>query len=360
MDSNHLVVLPVGLASEASRSFLHGLNGLLPGSDRAAEVLLSRIATPNWALEWGLADWVARPLRLNTATARGLLLANLYTLAWARLTDDLADGEWQPGDAGQNDGRRSGEQDEAAQRSETVVLAAGLHQLLLGQYLRLFEQHDTSREASVGGTLETSLFSRFWDYADRFLGEWLEATVHDGTHAFKDSAVWRVSLLEQASRGAFLKVVCAAACLLGGREEAIPVFANALDHLMVGVVMLDDLFDWVDDLDGSRRNVLVAYCSVLPQTEAHREANRQSVLRELYLGEAAAGYFEQLRDHLQEAHRWAIQADCDGLAEFIARYDQEVIACAGWVGDRATTALSAAAERWLEGPVGDCAGSGRR
>jgi hypothetical protein len=156
-----------------------------------------------------------------------------------------------------------------------------------------------------------------------------------------------------ARRGAPLKICCAAACLLVGREGDILPLTSVLDQLLVGVVLLDDQFDWKADLEAGRYNAFVAYCSDLPQTDEWRETNRQAVLKEIYLRQAARPYFDLIRDRMQKAERSAQSTGCLGLRDFITWYKGEVTTCGAWLADKVEMQLSVAVERFACLPTVD-------
>ncbi|HEX5863902.1 MAG TPA: hypothetical protein VF014_06530 [Casimicrobiaceae bacterium] len=104
-----------------------------------------------------------------------------------------------------------------------------------------------------------------------------------------------------------------------------------IDDIMVGVIMLDDEFDWAEDLQAGRYNTFVAYCSEMPQHRGNLAANRLAVLREIYLGRRAQPFFEVIRGRLRTALRTAEAIGFRGLVDFIAWFDHEVKTCGAWL-----------------------------
>ena len=121
--------------------------------------------------------------------------------------------------------------------------------------------------------------------------------------------------------------------------------SSAMDELMIGVVMMDDEFDWAEDLDAGRYNVFVAYCSDLPQTNEWREANRKAVVREIYCGQVARPYFSVLREHLQRAKAGAQAVGCSGMVDYISWFEEEAMACGTWLVEESRSRLRAAARQ---------------
>jgi hypothetical protein len=230
---------------------------------------------------------------LGPAVAQDLLLSNISLLAVARALDDLADDEL----------------DEPL--GEAVILTSSLQHLWASRYVRLFD----------GPRL-----ARFWSYFDDFAARWLRAMLPPSP------AHQPVPLAE---RGALLRVACAAGCVAADREDVLTPLVSGLDDLLVGVVLLDDAFDWNGDVQAGRPNALVAFCSDLPQTEANRVSNRSAVLHGLYAADVLPEYFRVAGQCLESALRWCERAECAGLAAFVSWYAGEVDRCAQWMRARA-------------------------
>jgi hypothetical protein len=309
--------------ADAQRAFLAGIGELVPQLVPAAGDLLARVSTPNWALEWGLAEWLGRAYGLPEATRRRLLLSNVYLIALARVTDDLADGE-------------------ARHPESDTVLATTLHHLWLRQYRRIFDEAGTAHA--------------FWPYLDAGLGAWMRATLAPAP-ALSD-------------RGAFLRVAAAASCVRAGREDAVAGVTAALDALLVGVVMLDDFFDWPGDLSASRANSFIAHCvragagarpAAPPAAGAGWPAGpardlaacRRGLARAVYLDGAGGSFFRELRLRLAAAGSASRAAGCAGLTAYIAWYDAEVAACEAWHGEHVRARVAAFVDGTRDGYGGD-------
>ena len=177
--------------------------------------LLDRISPPNWTLEWSLPGWLGNAHGLDTSTIADLTLANVFGLAYIKLQDDLLDGE-----VGGDD------------RQAALLLSSVLHRKWLLVYSGLFP----------GGSL-------FWRYFEQYMTQWVRATWASRQEHSKPWAAWgEEDLLILGQRGAPLKICAAAACLLAQRAELIPQLESALDHLLIGAVLLDHALDWAEDL----------------------------------------------------------------------------------------------------------------
>ena len=224
--------------------------------------LLDRISPPNWTLEWSLPGWLGSAHGLDTSTIADLTLANVFGLAYIKLQDDLLDGE-----VGGDD------------RQAALLLSSVLHRKWLLVYTGLFPGD-----------------SPFWGFFEQYMTQWARATWASRQEHSKPWATWGVEdLLILGQRDAPLKICAAAACLLNQRQELLPLLESALDHLLIGAVLLDHAMDWAGDLAAGRYNAFVAYASALPQTAGHQTANRLAVAEEYLIGRAGQLYFQLLR-----------------------------------------------------------------
>ena len=272
--------LEIDVKSQYSAALAAGPPALVEGSAR----LLERISPPNWTLEWSLPGWLGDVVGLSAALTANLTLANVYGLAYIKLQDDLIDDEVGEGD-----------------RQAALLLSAVLQRKWLLAYTGLFP----------GG-------SRFWDFFERYVAQWVAATWRShqpSPRAFRDFD--EVDLRGLGERGSPLKSCAAAACLLTQQEDLLPQLESALDHLLIGAVLLDHALDWADDLAAGRYNAFVAYASALPQTSAYLEANRRRVLEELLVGKAARPYFAVVRRQFQAAINESRAAGVPKLVNYV-------------------------------------------
>jgi hypothetical protein len=284
----------------------------------AGRHVLDRITTSNWTPEWYLPRWLGDAFGLQPDVCRTLVLCNIYGSAYVRLQDDLADGDV-----------------DQASRLLTTCLANALYQQAILQYVRLFERE-----------------SAFWGYLEQFMAQWLGATLSSNSPDATDFRSYREEdFLRLAERGSGLKVCCAAACLLAGREEVIPILTSALDHFLVAAVLADHACDWADDLAAGRYNAFVAYASPLPQVADQREANRRNVLEEIYLGDAARPYFDVVRRQVRTAFEIARGVGCSGLSEYLLSLEKEVVIYHERLAEEARGRLRAAKEQLFGLPM---------
>jgi hypothetical protein len=296
--------LRVGDTTDTERRILGEIVALAPGLQTAASNLLRRIVTANWVLEWGMPRWLGETFNLPAKVIEDLVVANVYMLAYIRIADDLADGD---------------------EPASSLGLAVTIYHLWMRQYLRLFDETQACASRA------------FWSYFDESMTRWLSATVGARRLGPPLRSYTEADYLLLADRGASLKIACAAACTIANREAAIPELGAAIDDIMVGVVMLDDAFDWQTDVEAGRYNTLVAFCSDLPQTARHIEANRRAVLMEMYLGGTAGPYFAIIGERMESSKRKGASAGCRGLICFADWYRQEAAACEVWMRDQAVS-----------------------
>jgi hypothetical protein len=254
--------------------------------------LLDRISPPNWTLEWSLPGWLGKAYGLDASTIADLTLANIFGLTYIKLQDDLLDGE-----VGGDD------------RQAALLLSSVLHRKWLLVYTGLFPGD-----------------SPFWGFFEQSMTQWVRATWASRRAQSKHLAAWsEEDLLILGQRGAPLKICAAAACLLAQQAEQIPKLESALDHLLIGAVLLDHALDWADDLAAGRYNAFVAYASGWPQTAEHQTANRRAVAEELLVGGAGQPYFQLLHRELTAARALAHQAGCADLARYISWLRREAL-----------------------------------
>jgi hypothetical protein len=301
----------------AREGYLAAFRAAPPRLADAAVAWLETIRPPQWALEWSLPFWLSESLRLPSVATRCLVLSNVLGLAYIRLQDASTD-------------------------SETLTVQPGLGPLLS----TLFYQRWMQEYINLFGDDQ-----RFWACFDQYMTEWLEATVASNEmpeHGFQDYD--SDDFLRLAHRGAPLKVCAAGACWLAGREDLLPKLADAIDHLLVGAVLLDHAQDWSDDLAAGRYNAFVAYATPLPQTPENRETNTRMVQQGICLGEAARPYFQIARVHLQTARMLAEPANCPDLQRYLVWLDEQVVAYNERLASSAAVLLNNAVQR-LFGPT---------
>jgi hypothetical protein len=307
---------------ELKASIMAELGAISPELPESARGLLDCISTRNWVLEWGLPHGLGATLGLEPEVTRVLALSNAFGLAYVRYADDRIDGDEPRCAAG---------------------LGPVLHHLWIAQYARLLGASGQGPPvAGVAAHPDRSTAIRFWACFDEYMREWLRAAlrVRQGPRSTFRSFTEK-DYLQLSWRGAPLKIGCAAACLLAGREGDLPHLTSAVDQCMAALVLVDDEFDWAEDLAAGRYNTFVACCSDLPQSAEHREANHRAVLKEVYTGDAARAYFDAVRQRLRMA-RGSVQAfGCQWLSAFIDWYESEVTACGAWLEREAHARLLA-------------------
>lgn len=295
--------LSIADTGAATSALVQGVTRITPMLEDAARDLVRRITTHNWTLEWGMPRWIGEALHLPVSTIDGLSVANAHMLAYIRLADDLADGD---------------------ARSDSVPLSIAVYHRWVQSWLQLFAGR-SPRDAEI-----------FWNYFDAHLSHWLASTLDSAAGREPSNAGYN----NLPERGAALRIVCGGACVLAAHMDALPLFERATDNLMVSVVLLDDYFDWAQDLDAGRHNTFVAWCSEHPQTEANRATNRRVVLRQLCLGNAAGGFLDQAIERAATAAQSAESVGCEGLARFARWYGRECLTCAAAAREEATKLIS--------------------
>ncbi len=300
------------------QEFLQAIETLTPGLRPAGEVLYSRISSPHWALEWGLARWIGEAYGLPEPLIHTLTLANIFLLGFVRISDDLVDMDFQPAEipidwlpAPQRPTDFSAAPQEQAGalspsgHSQSVLLGILLQNLWLKQHLSLLESHEIDP-------------CRYWEDLTEALSQWIIATSDQErrpAHGF--SSFTEADFLRMGHRFSLLKTCGVASCLLAGRHDCIGPLSSAVDHILVGVVLMDDAFDWLSDLQQGRYNAFVAYCTGSEQTRQRQDLNRQEVLHAVYIEQKLHPFFDIILARLATAGTFARQSGVEKLAAFI-------------------------------------------
>jgi hypothetical protein len=317
-DNMHMEAPPLLPETEiaiACDGYRLALGDLPPQIRQDAETTLQQVMPPHWALEWSLPYWLGQRFDLPPEVVRCLVRSNVLGLAYIHLQDALNDGELR-----------------AIPAEQAPLLSTALFHRWLRQYVALFGANRL-----------------FWDQFDRYVDEWLCAT--SAGEAAQLSGIGDlnpVALLALAHRGAPLKACCAAVCLLAGRTHALSALTGAVDQLLAGAVLLDQLQDWQADLASGRHNAFIAFVSPLPQTRSRRAANNSRVLDALYVGEGVGPYFEIIARTLRDAGERSRPLDCAGLGAYIAWLDAQATAYRDRLTARAAARLHDFAGEFLE------------
>lgn len=325
--------------SQLKEEFLSEIKSFSPELVEAGSSLLNCIAAPGYTVqEWSLPRWIGDLVGLSANMTWKLIFSNVCGLAFVRITDDLADGDNRPAIShSQKSGSKKGDPSDQlttentkqkAKKSElqdSILLGAALHHIWMMQYHHLFSKIQMGDQASDVSA------ARFWKYFNEYMGQWFRASsnryqrIERPFHSLTESDFMHI-----AERGAPLKICCAAACLLAGRESDIDLITSAVDELMVGCILLDHLWDWKEDLEFNHYNTFVAYCSDLPQTEDTREDNRKAVLKKIYVSKGVHPYFHIILERLDRSKKISRKVGCLELIEFIAGFEKDIDSWSNW------------------------------
>jgi hypothetical protein len=251
-------------------------------------------------------------------------------LGFVRIVDDLIDDDIQLPDAPVEWLSRGREDEEVAtapdadgqtspvSRERKILLSTLLHHLWLQQHLLLFTANNGTQNPVPGSQAACDSEMVYWREATLSHQQWILATSDEDRRAYSESSPFaEQDLVRTGHRGAVLKNGCVAACLLADRREEIFHVTTAINHILESAVLLDDVFDWAEDLQAHRFNAFVAFCSDLPQTAEFQDRINQSVLREIYLGGVIDRYFDVLMERLQKAQGMAWEVSIPKLDDFI-------------------------------------------
>ena len=293
--------------------FRESIIKLVPGLAPDVDDLLRRISTPNWVLEWGLPRWLGETFNLPDDTIYGLILANVYLLGFVRLTDDIVDDDF--GEAGAKIAWLSPTECKkdtpAGHHNQQILLGTLLEHLWLRQHVKLLAASDRSKE-------KDRLLNAYLESSVLFLSEWIIATSDKDrrpTHRFSDFT--EEDYFRMGHRFSLLKACCVVVCQLAGREEEIPHLCKSIDQILTGVVMADEVFDWMDDLENGRYNTFIAFCSDIDQTADFKETNELAVLEGIYLGQKAYAFFDIVLEYLSLAEQSVCPVSCVKFSQYI-------------------------------------------
>jgi hypothetical protein len=273
---------------QAEAAFARAVSGLPGALRQAGMMLLARLVSPNWQMEWGLPRWLAESRGLPEPTCGSLVAANVLGLGYIRLTDDCIDGQ-----AG------------ALGPEATMRLASALYHEAIAIYETLIGPH-----------------AWFWAQLDRYLVEWrsagtqiLSVDVLHATHAEMQS----LKLL-----GAPLQICIAAVCALASEENQLERLASPVGSCLVASVLLDHMSDWRDDLAGGRPNLFVRALlgEQPPRTEIDESLRRMA--EAMLQTERVQTYLNLATGELQVAISASRRERLDDLTEYLCLLEEEV------------------------------------
>ncbi|HET7009581.1 MAG TPA: hypothetical protein VFI11_02295 [Anaerolineales bacterium] len=182
---------------------------------------MSRLATPNWQLEWNLPRWLAEAFALPEEVVRRVVLANVLGLGYVRMIDDLRDRETA-----------------SLGLADTRSLANVLYEAAISTYLEMLGTHEW-----------------FWAQLERFLHEWQAVKPEDVCLDVLHAGGADVQSL--ARLGSPLHIGTAAMCAISGQEGRLEEMMEPVRHYLVACVLLDHMQDWREDTQAGRPNLFV-------------------------------------------------------------------------------------------------------
>jgi hypothetical protein len=257
----------------------------------AGQHILDKISTPNWKLEWFLPRWLGNSFGLSADVIRALTLSNVLGLAFLRLVDDQVDGENQVADA-----------------VTTLSLATRLYHLAFQPYRELMMGHP-----------------QFWDHADEYLAQWTNAILankrppQEGLRALSQD---HYQLLAQL--GAPLKICCLAAWLLSNQKPVLPDLLLAIEHYVIGAVLLDHYKDWQADLHAHRYNLFIDHALQGDKMPLTQDELQSYVLEAILSTEVLVSYFSIILKQVQTAQAYAAKVRCNELEQHLRSFHQQI------------------------------------
>jgi len=327
---------------EIQTEFCDMIQQLTPGLYSQGQELIERISTRNWALEWGLPRWLGEAFNLSESTIHELILANVFMLGFVRIIDDVVDDDFQPSYSSIEWISKPNNQlsfSSNNKHNEAILLGTLLQNLWYKHHLNLLSQT---------GSKNNELISSYLDAATQSLSEWINATSDQerrSPHGF--SAFTEIDYLRMGHRFSPQKTCCIVACLVAGHDTEIQPLTKAIDHILIGVVMMDDIFDWLSDLQTGRYNVFTAFCSDLAQTSEFRNANELAILQAIYIDQKIDSYFDLILEHISTAEKAAMQATSPKFCKYISCLKSDICAHKSSLSKIILSQMREASDRFL-------------
>ncbi len=334
---------------------------MVPGLGTAIDKLLERISTKNWALEWGMVRWIGEAFALDEDIIKKLILANVYMLAFVRIVDDLVDDDFQ--DSGQplnwfgsEDStpkvdniisvKESPEFGQSrSDRGQLILLVTLLHQLWLQTHQGLLASGNIASSADSERIRESTFL--YWQSAELSLQQFITATSDQCRRAEAELAPFTEDeIVKTGHRFALLKTSCVVTCLLAGRQQEIDPLTTLVNHILECAVLIDDVFDWIDDLEAHRYNVFIAFCSTLAQVSDNQFENQQRVLNELYLGKVIYRYFDLILERHHKAKKLSESLNIPKLDAFVDCLHDDITSYCEMLHEGAMSQLKVAYENY--------------
>lgn len=293
---------------------------LTPGLYSQGQELLDRISTRNWALEWGLPRWLGEAFDLPESTIHELIMSNIFMLGFVRIIDDVIDDDFQPSCSAIEWIQTPKYQLSSSankMRSQAIFLGALLQNLWCKYHVRLLSQigvNISSRQSDYNGSV-----SSYLDALTLSLSEFINATSDQErllTYGISDYT--KTDYLRIGHRSSPMKTCCIAACLVAGQDKEIQPLITAIDHIYIGIGMMDDIFDWLSDLHAGRYNTFIAFCSDLAQTREFQSINELAVLRAIYVDQKINSFFDLILENISTAEKAAMLVTCPKFCKFIS------------------------------------------
>lgn len=137
--------------------------------------------------------------------------------------------------------------------------------------------------------------NRFWEYFNRYLGEYASACIWDAQKGARPQQYSVEDLRIVARRSAPAKIVAASYALATGRERDIPAFEAASDAMATGLQIRDDLANICEDVSSGR------YTYVISKLLGYQQPTQTTLQR-------AAIYTDRIENLLDESTLWLRRA----------------------------------------------------
>ena len=329
--------------------FLCLIQQFTPGLYLQGQELFDRISTRNWALEWGLPRWLGEAFELPETVIHELTLSNVLLLGFVRIIDDVVDEDFQPSEktidwASTKNIRSRFKKDK---RNQAILLGVLLQSLWYKHHVNLLCNALPRNSSKL--SYDNELVSNYLNSEIKSLSEWINATSDEDRRPFVGfSSFDETEYIKIGHRFSLLKTCCVVTCSIAGRDKEIPSLTRAIDNILTSAVMIDDIFDWSNDLQTGRYNVFIAFCSDLPQVKKFQNKNELSVLRAIYLDKKLEPYFELILERLSIAEK-VLTTTSPKLSKFISCLKSDVCTSMNSLKMMTQAQMREACDRFLNG-----------
>ncbi|WP_028544496.1 hypothetical protein [Paenibacillus taiwanensis] len=185
--------------------------------------------------------WTQDATGISTEQCRQLSLAEVFIMLYLFLQDDVMDTR-------------------PVQIKEPLALSGLFYSTALSLYRQLFPSA-----------------SPFWNAFDQYTAEWAEGVTQEGYANYFLTDPFRITL-----KAAPVKLASSGAVYLSKRAGILDTLSNAVDVTLIALQMVDDYFDWKEDMIEGNYNGLLAWIRWKLQLDPTLALSEEMVKQAIY------------------------------------------------------------------------------